>query len=276
MLSVSFGPIWIWSNATPAKNFPSLTCKIENSSSCILHLLVWNVVNTTNVQCRVCLFSPVSLCLRSVAPARQQNTNTGTCTGSTKGQACNNRALPFTQHCFQRILSTTSLMLQLLATSADEWLWFLFLICAHVFEVPYYDGARWSRGLFLLLYCVFFPSLFSADILLNRSQQLFASCTAKFADGQQCSIPVFDITHQTPLCEEHAKKMVSSTFKGKVLFFFFFFTVEKVSLSLPKGHTVHRPAFVSSLINKLWHVGDQEECKQVQVDGFCYIWTEQG
>ncbi|XP_014856831.1 PREDICTED: INO80 complex subunit D [Poecilia mexicana] len=44
-------------------------------------------------------------------------------------------------------------------------------------------------------------------ILLNRSQQLFASCTAKFADGQQCSIPVFDITHQTPLCEEHAKKM---------------------------------------------------------------------
>lgn len=54
-----------------------------------------------------------------------------------------------------------------------------------------------------------FPLMFSVDILLNRSQQLFASCTAKFADGQQCSIPVFDITHQTPLCEEHAKKMVS-------------------------------------------------------------------
>ncbi|XP_054826999.1 INO80 complex subunit D [Eublepharis macularius] len=46
-------------------------------------------------------------------------------------------------------------------------------------------------------------------ILLNRSQQLFSSCTAKFADGQQCSVPVFDITHQTPLCEEHAKKMDS-------------------------------------------------------------------
>ncbi|XP_055494307.1 INO80 complex subunit D-B [Leucoraja erinacea] len=44
-------------------------------------------------------------------------------------------------------------------------------------------------------------------ILLSHSQQLFSSCTAKFADGQQCSIPVFDITHQTPLCEEHAKKM---------------------------------------------------------------------
>ncbi|XP_062389868.1 INO80 complex subunit Da isoform X2 [Sardina pilchardus] len=71
---------------------------------------------------------------------------TGLCTGSTKSQACRNRALPFTQHCFQHIL-------------------------------------------------------------LNRSQQLFSSCTAKFADGQQCSIPVFDITHQTPLCEEHAKKM---------------------------------------------------------------------
>ncbi|XP_051937605.1 INO80 complex subunit D [Hippocampus zosterae] len=80
------------------------------------------------------------------APAGQQKTDAGTCTGSTKGQACDNKALPFTKHCFQHIL-------------------------------------------------------------LNRSQQLFASCTAKFADGQQCSIPVFDITHQTPLCEEHAKKM---------------------------------------------------------------------
>lgn len=90
--------------------------------------------------------SGVSHSSTGVAPARPQSTDTGTCTGSTKGQACNNRALPFTQHCFQHIL-------------------------------------------------------------LNRSQQLFASCTAKFADGQQCSIPVFDITHQTPLCEEHAKKM---------------------------------------------------------------------
>ncbi|XP_016364464.1 INO80 complex subunit D-B-like [Sinocyclocheilus rhinocerous] len=45
------------------------------------------------------------------------------------------------------------------------------------------------------------------DILQNRSQQLFSSCTARFADGAQCSIPVFDITHQTPLCDEHAKKM---------------------------------------------------------------------
>ncbi|KAG9335579.1 hypothetical protein JZ751_004483, partial [Albula glossodonta] len=76
----------------------------------------------------------------------QRDSGPRLCTGSTKGQACGSRALPFTQHCFQHIL-------------------------------------------------------------LNRSQQLFSSCTAKFADGQQCSIPVFDITHQTPLCEEHAKKM---------------------------------------------------------------------
>lgn len=47
----------------------------------------------------------VCVCLHSVAPARQQNADTVTCTGSTKGQACSNRALPFTQHCFQRILS---------------------------------------------------------------------------------------------------------------------------------------------------------------------------
>ncbi|CAN9497723.1 unnamed protein product [Ophioblennius macclurei] len=104
---------------------------------------------SNNPDCAGQLIQELSDASRSpsgVAPARPPSTDTGTCTGSTKGQACNNRALPFTRHCFQHIL-------------------------------------------------------------LNRSQQLFASCTAKFADGQQCSIPVFDITHQTPLCEEHAKKM---------------------------------------------------------------------
>ncbi|XP_026860488.2 INO80 complex subunit D-B [Electrophorus electricus] len=44
-------------------------------------------------------------------------------------------------------------------------------------------------------------------ILQSGNQHLFSSCTARFADGAQCSIPVLDITHQTPLCEEHAKKM---------------------------------------------------------------------
>ncbi|XP_076152946.1 INO80 complex subunit D-B [Alosa pseudoharengus] len=76
----------------------------------------------------------------------KQDFQAGLCTGSTKDETCRNRALPFTQHCFQHILS-------------------------------------------------------------NGSQQLFNSCTARFADGAQCSIPVFDITHQTPLCDEHAKKM---------------------------------------------------------------------
>ncbi|KAG5852289.1 hypothetical protein ANANG_G00060810 [Anguilla anguilla] len=82
----------------------------------------------------------------SAQSAVQRDAESGLCTGHTKGQACESRALPFTRHCFQHIL-------------------------------------------------------------LNRSQQLFTSCTAKFADGQQCAIPVFDITHQTPLCDEHAKKM---------------------------------------------------------------------
>ncbi|XP_048834407.1 INO80 complex subunit D-B [Brienomyrus brachyistius] len=86
--------------------------------------------------------APSSTRMSSARPSPES----GCCTGSTGGQACHGRALPFTRHCFQHIL-------------------------------------------------------------LNRSQQLFCSCTAKFADGQQCPVPVFDITHQTPLCEEHAKKM---------------------------------------------------------------------
>ncbi|CAG5865630.1 unnamed protein product [Menidia menidia] len=104
---------------------------------------------SNNPGCAGQLIQELSAASRSsscAAPQKPQSAGPGTCTGSTKGQACSNRALPFTRHCFQHIL-------------------------------------------------------------LNRSQQLFASCTAKFADGQQCSIPVFDITHQTPLCEEHAKKM---------------------------------------------------------------------
>uniref|UniRef100_UPI00358EA11E INO80 complex subunit D n=1 Tax=Myxine glutinosa TaxID=7769 RepID=UPI00358EA11E len=44
-------------------------------------------------------------------------------------------------------------------------------------------------------------------ILCSPAQRLFSSCTACFADGQQCSVPVFDITRPTPLCDEHAKKM---------------------------------------------------------------------
>ncbi|XP_072539806.1 INO80 complex subunit D-B isoform X2 [Salminus brasiliensis] len=82
----------------------------------------------------------------STAGSYVGGSDSGLCAAQTNGEACSNRSLPFTRHCFQHILQ-------------------------------------------------------------NRCQQLFSSCTARFADGAQCSIPVFDITHQTPLCEEHAKKM---------------------------------------------------------------------
>lgn len=45
-------------------------------------------------------------------------------------------------------------------------------------------------------------------IMLNSDQVLFGYCTAKFADNTQCSVPVFDITHELPLCPEHARKRV--------------------------------------------------------------------
>lgn len=43
-------------------------------------------------------------------------------------------------------------------------------------------------------------------IMNNADQVLFDCCTAKFADNTQCSVPVFDITHELPLCPEHARK----------------------------------------------------------------------
>ncbi|KAF2892467.1 hypothetical protein ILUMI_13686 [Ignelater luminosus] len=43
-------------------------------------------------------------------------------------------------------------------------------------------------------------------IMHNADQVLFDYCTAKFADNTQCSVPVFDITHELPLCPEHARK----------------------------------------------------------------------
>lgn len=46
-------------------------------------------------------------------------------------------------------------------------------------------------------------------IMHNSEQVLFDYCTAKFADNTQCSVPVFDITHELPLCPEHARKRVS-------------------------------------------------------------------
>ncbi|XP_070535490.1 INO80 complex subunit D-like isoform X2 [Ptychodera flava] len=46
-------------------------------------------------------------------------------------------------------------------------------------------------------------------IMCNKDQVLFAYCTAKFPGGVQCSVPVFDIVNERPLCEEHARKMAN-------------------------------------------------------------------
>lgn len=43
-------------------------------------------------------------------------------------------------------------------------------------------------------------------IMFDSRQALFEYCTAKFADNTQCSVPVFDISHELPLCAEHARK----------------------------------------------------------------------
>lgn len=45
-------------------------------------------------------------------------------------------------------------------------------------------------------------------IMYDSKQILFEYCTAKFADNTQCSVPVFDISHELPLCAEHARKRV--------------------------------------------------------------------
>ncbi|CAH1127456.1 unnamed protein product [Ceutorhynchus assimilis] len=43
-------------------------------------------------------------------------------------------------------------------------------------------------------------------IMYDSRQILFEYCTAKFADNTQCSVPVFDISHDLPLCAVHARK----------------------------------------------------------------------
>ncbi|XP_066299842.1 INO80 complex subunit D-like isoform X2 [Branchiostoma lanceolatum] len=40
----------------------------------------------------------------------------------------------------------------------------------------------------------------------NPDQLLYQRCTARFSDGRQCSTTVFDIAHERPLCQEHARK----------------------------------------------------------------------
>ena len=43
----------------------------------------------------------------------------------------------------------------------------------------------------------------------DAKQVLYAQCTAKWPGGLQCSVPVFDVIHERPLCDEHARKKVS-------------------------------------------------------------------
>ncbi|KAG8229098.1 hypothetical protein J437_LFUL009567, partial [Ladona fulva] len=43
-------------------------------------------------------------------------------------------------------------------------------------------------------------------VMYNVDQLLFEHCTAKFADNTQCCAPVFDVSRDTPLCPEHARK----------------------------------------------------------------------
>ena len=66
---------------------------------------------------------------------------------------------------------------------------------------------------------------------MNDSKQiLYAQCTAKWPGGLQCSVPVFDVIHERPLCDEHARKKVINC---TVLFSrtFFDHSVQKVILS---------------------------------------------
>ena len=52
---------------------------------------------------------------------------------------------------------------------------------------------------------------------MNDSKQvLYAQCTAKWPGGLQCSVPVFDVIHERPLCDEHARKKVSSINKPQI------------------------------------------------------------
>lgn len=111
-------------------NLTSPTCKLtflkcrHQSVLLLFDLLTFLNLSWLFEMWQIQCVSPRADCLYSADPAKQQNTDSGTCTGSTKGQACNNRALPFTRHCFQRILCGISTFIQLLTGSAAQWLWF--------------------------------------------------------------------------------------------------------------------------------------------------------
>lgn len=74
-----------------------------------------------------------------------------------------------------------------------------------------------SDSLALTAYCFL-------HITLNTDQRLFHPCTAKFADNSQCRVPVFDISHELPLCREHAWKRVSVDFLNNLRIFAYILT----------------------------------------------------
>lgn len=122
--------------------------------------------------CGVLLLIAQSVCLYSVAPARQQNTDMMTCTGSTKGQACKNRALPFTQHCFQRILSSHDWLYNWLPQvqkngfyQAQLYIIFKITYCA----LSLCGGVLWSHAVFQLYWVISFI------VLCRHSFESFAA-----------------------------------------------------------------------------------------------------
>ena len=45
-------------------------------------------------------------------------------------------------------------------------------------------------------------------IMYNVDQQLFTHCTARHPDNTLCRVPVFDVSHELPLCYKHSKTQV--------------------------------------------------------------------
>lgn len=78
-------------------------------------------------------------------------------------------------------------------------------VCAHIFRASLTKCSIQTcsnAALAMTAYCYL-------HITLNKDQKLFHPCTAKFSDNSQCRVPVFDISHELPLCREHAWKRVS-------------------------------------------------------------------
>lgn len=130
-----------------------------------------------------CLLIPGCVCVCSVAPPTQQSTDTGTCTGSTKGQPCHNRALPFTRHCFQRILCPAALMH---SWSLHVEAHLINLSCTCYFKITHCDiykvctcaGVCCSHGL-CWVHCGVFFFFFPLTVLCRHSVESFPAALCK-------------------------------------------------------------------------------------------------